>query len=217
MKLNTESEFLMKTNNVDFGKSFKFKHKNAGKDNDAIYTYTLLEDCYSALVTWPKTRDFPAGSCKYLFDEARDLVEDGLWVVLPSETTDYTRECIDKLNAWTGCMSYNDSYFGEPAGMLKSTIRQLDKTYKVNIATDMEEIVGDTGPELSFQTNTKITDTLLNEIKSFTTTSKHSVNIYNGAYEVFRSGEDMAYQCKDDETLRSVMQALKVLDGVVHD
>lgn len=153
----------MKTNNVDFGKSFKFKRKNADKDNDAIYTYTLLEDCYSALVTWPKTRDFSAGSCKYLFDEARDMVEDGLWIVLP---------------------------------------------------TDMKEIVGDIGPELSFQTNARITDTLLNEIKSFTATSKHSVNIYSGAYEVFRSGEDMAYQCKDDTSLRSVMQALKVLDGV---
>lgn len=43
---------------------------------------------------------------------------------------DFTRQCIDKLNMYTGCMSYNDSYFGEPEGELKRIIRQLDKTYK---------------------------------------------------------------------------------------
>lgn len=194
----------MKTNNVDFGKSFKFKVPNF----DVVYIFQQGKGfCVEGGSNWT-----------YLHtDSAREAVLMGTWIVEPSENIDYTRECIDKLNEWTGCMSYNDSYFGEPAGMLKSTIRQLDKTYKVNIATDMEEIVGDIGPELSFQTNAKITDTLLNEIKSFTTSSKHSVNIYNGAYEVFRSGEDVAYQCKDDETMRSVMQALSVLDSVLVD
>ena len=201
----------MKTNNVDFGKSFKLK----AKLYDTIYTCHSVDETGRCKVTW--TEDGEDGSTSYKASTIAEYIRDGDWVVLPSETTDYTRECIDKLNAWIGCMSYNDSYFGEPAGMLKSTIRQLDKTYKVNIATDMREIVGDIGPELSFRTNAKITDTLLNEIKAFTATSKHSVNIYNGAYEVFRSGEDVAYQCKDDTSLRSVMQALKVLDSVLVD
>lgn len=199
----------MKTNNVDFGKSFKLK----AKLYDTIYTCHSVGDTGRCKVTW--TEDGEDGSTSYKASTIAEYIRDGDWVVLPSETTDYTRECIDKLNAWIGCMSYNDSYFGEQAGMLKSTIRQLDKTYKEGNSHSTKEIVGDIGPELSFQTNTKITDNLLNEIKSFTTTSKHSVNIYNGAYEVFRSGEDMAYQCKDDETLRKVMHALKVLDGVM--
>lgn len=200
----------MKTNNVDFGKSFKFKTSS----HDLIYTCSAVDSKGECIVSWDWGKGDGVESTDYMGSSVRDFIKRGSWIVLPSESADHTRECIDKLNAWIGCMSYNDSYFGEPAGMLKATIRQLDKTYKVNITTDMKEIVGDIGPELSFQTNTKITDTLLNEIKSFTTASKHSVNIYNGAYEVFRSGEDIAYQCKDDETLKSVMQALSVLDKV---
>lgn len=201
----------MKTNNVDFGKSFKLK----AKLYDTIYTCHSVDDTGRCKVTW--TEDGEDGSTSYKASTIAEYIRDGDWIVLSGESTDYTRECIDKLSAWTGCMSYNDSYFGEPAGMLKSTIRQLDKTYKECNSHSMKEIVGDIGPELSFQTNAKITDSLLNEIKSFTATSKHSVNIYNGAYEVFRSGEDVAYQCKDDETLRKVMQALKILDSVESD
>lgn len=203
----------MKTNNVDFGKSFKFMGKDAR--HTIVYNCHAMDDEGYCLIEWD-TNIGGHTSQSYKVETVIEHIRDGHWIVLPSESTDYTRECIDKLNAWTGCMSYNDSYFGEPAGMLKSTVRQLDKTYKECNSHSMKEIVGDIGPELSFQTNAKITDSLLNEIKSFTTTSKHSVNIYNGAYEVFRSGEDMAYQCKDDETLRSVMQALKVLDGVMN-
>lgn len=147
----------MKTNNVDFGKSFKLK----AKLYDTIYTCHSVGDTGRCKVTW--TEDGEDGSTSYKASTIAEYIRDGDWIVLP---------------------------------------------------TDMKEIVGDIGPELSFQTNTKITDTLLNEIKAFTTTSKHSVNIYKGAYEVFRSGEDMAYQCKDNTSLRSVMQALKVLDGV---
>lgn len=203
----------MKTNNVDFGKSFKFK--TGCQEHDLIYTCNAVDDTGRCKVTW--TEDGVDGSTSYKASTIAEYIRDGDWIVLSGESTDYTRECIDKLSAWIGCMSYNGSYFGEPAGMLKSTIRQLDKTYKESNSHSTKEIVGDIGPELSFQTNGRITDDFLNEIKSFTTTSKHSVNIYNGAYEVFRSGEDVSYQCKDDETLKSVMQALKVLDGVVHD
>lgn len=205
----------MKTNNVDFGKSFKFK--TDCQEHDLIYTCNAVDDKGECVISWDWGLGDGVESTEYMAVTIEKFIKEGSWIVLPSDTTDYTRECIDKLNAWVGCMSYNDSYFGEPAGMLKSNIRQLDKTYKEGNSHSTKEIVGDIGPELSFQTNGRITDSLLNEIKSFTTTSKHSVNIYNGAYEVFRSGEDVAYQCKDDTSLRSVMQALKVLDGVVHD
>ena len=147
----------MKTNNVDFGKSFKFKTHCT----DRIYVCFAVDEEGYCKVNWNSYGE--EHSVNYRVNEVTEWITDGSWIIIP---------------------------------------------------TDMREIVGDIGPELSFQTNAKITDNLLNEIKSFTTTSKHSVNIYNGAYEVFRSGEGMAYQCKDDETLRKVMQALKVLDGV---
>jgi hypothetical protein len=34
---------------------------------------------------------------------------------------------IRKLTRWKRCMSYNDSYFGEPAGLVKSVAHQLDR------------------------------------------------------------------------------------------
>lgn len=148
----------MKTNNVDFGKSFKFKHKNGVATT--VYTYhkpVMVGEL--AKVTWCSTNsNYDDSSCMYSVKDVERLVREGYWIVLPSESTDNP---------------HNTENISE--------------------------------------------ENLLNEIKSFTTTSKHSVNIYNGTYEVFRSGEDMAYQCKDDEVLRKVMQALKVLDGVVHD
>lgn len=151
----------MKTNNVDFGKSFKFK--THCQEHDLIYTCNAVDDKGECVISWDWGKGEGTESTEYDSSSVKKYIKEGSWIVLP---------------------------------------------------TDMREIVGDIGPELSFQTNTKITDNLLNEIKSFTTTSKHSVNIYNGTYEVFRSGEDMAYQCKDDETLKSVMQALSVLDKV---
>lgn len=149
----------MKTNNVDFGKSFKFKHKNHSKDADVIYTYNKPESNSSASkVTWGKNRWYESGYCMYSVKVARRLVEEGIWIVLPSDT---------------------------------------------------KEILGESPYPIKFDTGS-----LLDQIKHFTATSKHSVNVYEGVYEVFRSGEDMAYKCKDDEQLRSVMQALSVLDGV---
>lgn len=35
---------------------------------------------------------------------------------------------VSQLDPWRSCMSYNDSYFGEPPGHLKSTIRQMSHT-----------------------------------------------------------------------------------------
>lgn len=34
---------------------------------------------------------------------------------------------IEKLSRWKHCMSYNDSYFGEPAGLVKRAVYQLDR------------------------------------------------------------------------------------------
>lgn len=34
---------------------------------------------------------------------------------------------IGKLSHWKHCMSYNTSYFGEPAGLLKQTVYELDR------------------------------------------------------------------------------------------
>lgn len=146
----------MKTNNVDFGKSFKLK----AKLYDTIYTCHSVGDTGRCKVTW--TEDGEDGSTSYKASTIAEYIRDGDWIVLPSESTD------------------NSHNTEEP-------------------------------------TENTSEDSLLNEIKAFTATSKHSVNIYNGAYEVFRSGEDMAYQCKDDTSLRSVMQALKVLDKVIVD
>jgi hypothetical protein len=34
---------------------------------------------------------------------------------------------IRKLAQWSLCMSYNDSYFGEPAGLVKQAVKQLER------------------------------------------------------------------------------------------
>jgi hypothetical protein len=36
-------------------------------------------------------------------------------------------ELIQKLTKWKRCMSYNDSYFGEPAGLVKQVVYELDR------------------------------------------------------------------------------------------
>lgn len=35
---------------------------------------------------------------------------------------------IDQLESYYYCMSYNDSYFGEPEGLVKRTIKELSHT-----------------------------------------------------------------------------------------
>jgi hypothetical protein len=146
----------MKTNNLDFGKSFKFKHKN--EVGSTVYTYHKPSSQeQSAKVTWQgPDSNYGDGYCMYSVENAKQLVQKGYWIVLPSESTDNSPN-IEK----------------------------------------------------------KSEDNLLDEIKAFTASSKHSVNIYEGVYEVFRSGEDGVYKCADDETLKKVMSALKVLDGVL--
>lgn len=145
----------MKTNNVDFGKSFKFMGKDAR--HTIVYNCHAMDDEGYCLIEWDTSIDRNT-SQSYKVETVIEHIRDGHWIVLPSESTDN---------------SHNTENTSE--------------------------------------------DNLLDEIKAFTANSKHSVNIYNGAYEVFRSGEDMAYQCKDDEALRSVMQALSVLDSVLVD
>lgn len=39
----------------------------------------------------------------------------------------HIRELVGKLAQWQYCMSYNDSYFGEPAGLLKQVVAELAK------------------------------------------------------------------------------------------
>lgn len=148
----------MKTNNVDFGKSFKFKTRCT----DKIYTCLAVDEEGYCKVKWQ--HGDVDHTATYLSSTVSAWIKHGPWIVLP---------------------------------------------------TDMKEIVGDIGPELSFQTNAKITDTLLNEIKAFTAISNHSVFIHDGYFEVYQAGlTEFPYKCKDDETLRSVMQALGVLDKV---
>jgi hypothetical protein len=35
------------------------------------------------------------------------------------------RMLVARIARWQGCMSYNDSYFGEPRGLLKGVINEL--------------------------------------------------------------------------------------------
>lgn len=149
----------MKTNNVDFGKSFKFKHKN-GVDS-TVYTYHKPStQGQSAKVTWKgPDSHYGDGYCMYSVENARQLVQNGYWIILPSETPDN---------------SHNTENISE--------------------------------------------DNLLDEIKAFTATSNHSVFIHDGYFEVYQAGlAEFPYKCKDEEQLRSVMQALSVLDKVSHD
>lgn len=45
----------------------------------------------------------------------------------PVATTQRVKDLIGKLDEWRYRMSYNDSYFGEPEGFLKKTVRELAK------------------------------------------------------------------------------------------
>lgn len=44
---------------------------------------------------------------------------------------DHVRMLVGKLDAWRLCMSYNESYFGEPAGLVKSVVNEL--AHAVNV------------------------------------------------------------------------------------
>ena len=196
-KSTIERNTLMKTNNVDYGKSFKFKYKG----RDKIFTCHAVDAEGLCTISWVEGSGDEPSTTYYYANSIAAFIKDGDWIVLPSESTDYTRECIDKLNAWTGCMSYNDSYVGEPAGMLKSTIRQLDKTYR-----------GSSHNTEKTAENNNFLDT----IKAFTASSNHSVFIYEGKFEVYQAGlTEYPYKCKDDEQLITVMNALTVLDKVL--
>lgn len=37
----------------------------------------------------------------------------------------HLRQLVGDIEQWLPCMSYNDSYFGEPPGQLKRTVREL--------------------------------------------------------------------------------------------
>lgn len=43
----------------------------------------------------------------------------------PAPVSDHVRRLVGKLHQWQLCMSYNESYFGEPAGLVKSTVEEL--------------------------------------------------------------------------------------------
>jgi hypothetical protein len=41
------------------------------------------------------------------------------------EDSEELRRLVGKLDQWWLCMSWNESYFGEPAGLVKSTVAEL--------------------------------------------------------------------------------------------
>ena len=46
------------------------------------------------------------------------------------------KQLVEDLERWTMCMSYNDSYVGEPPGFLKKTIRQMTKHVEAHEAAE---------------------------------------------------------------------------------
>src|SRR3546814_4849854 len=42
-----------------------------------------------------------------------------------AEVSEHVRKLVGKLDQWRGCMSYNARYFGEPIGLVKSTVADL--------------------------------------------------------------------------------------------
>jgi hypothetical protein len=46
---------------------------------------------------------------------------------MSSEYDEEVRRLVGKLAQWRHCMSYNESYFGEPHGLLKSAIAELER------------------------------------------------------------------------------------------
>ena len=56
------------------------------------------------------------------------------------DTDDRMRKLVGQLDLYRNCMSYNDSYFGEPPGMLKQTIRQMVKHIDAEDRAAVEQI-----------------------------------------------------------------------------
>src|SRR3546814_20928455 len=45
-----------------------------------------------------------------------------------AEVSEHVRKLVGKLDQWRGCMSYNARYFGEPIGLVKSTVADLARS-----------------------------------------------------------------------------------------
>lgn len=149
----------MKTNNVDFGKSFKFIWHG---DKETVYTCHKANKAKVCKVSWPKAYGSDSGNTNYPVVQIENNINSGSWIVLP---------------------------------------------------TDMKEIVGESQYPIKFDTGN-----LLDQIKDFTANSNHSIFIHDGKFEVYQAGlAEFPYQCKDEEVLKIVMGALKVLDGVLVD
>lgn len=71
------------------------------------------------------------GMASYLLDKGAvkvpELLEDAAKELI--EMASVLRALIklnNKMYQWTSCMSYNGSYVGEPEGLIKSTIREME-------------------------------------------------------------------------------------------
>lgn len=203
-------------------RTFKFQVSPEISEYGPDITYTYKETKGGNNVFWGDSNE---ESIQYSVNSIRKLIAAGDWIVLPSEPEkkpdeDFTRQCIDKLNTYTSCMSYNDSYFGEPEGELKRVIRELDKTYnksKEKIVDTLQlkiEIDGIKEAQEVLDKMVEQSNTTLEAIKSFTTGTGHDVWIAEGTYKVYRKSEDMPYICHTDTILIEVMKALVTLDEV---
>ena len=177
------------------------------EEADENWTYSK-EQVESAL---EKGSWIAAGGHEVPFDTYTAKLHDNEEVAQP-----YLNKLIKDLSQYQHCMSYNDSYFGEPEGFLKRAVRQMAKEIdkqgdKVDISNLKIEI--DTS-EIRKEFDEIIDGAILAKIKAFTTDSGHSVFVHDGIYKVYRAEEDCSYIARDEETLIEVMEAITTLDSV---
>lgn len=55
------------------------------------------------------------------------IVDFGIPVPPKDEAEPAWQHHAKKLTSWRHCMSYNDSYFGEPPGLLKQVVAELER------------------------------------------------------------------------------------------
>lgn len=215
----------------DLPDTFKFTVEDGLQD---FYVATKQGNNYH--ITW----DVSDTGTYYSVDNVERHVETGNWKIIEDRIitfcegysnnlhnneeviyTDYLEKLVNDLVQWQSCMSYNDSYFGEPEGFLKKTIRQMahemnqpKETYKENWATTTtyhqgEKIMHE--DELLVCTDGEEQD-ILERIQQFTFCTGHTVMIDGGSFEVYREDEDVPYTTDCEHCLLDIMKAIEVLD-----
>lgn len=135
--------------------TFKFVTDVCEDHDGNVYTCTILKDFSHPRITWIDEDGNRQISGSYCKDTIQKYIENGTWKILEEEDEQepdlmnylyeiirsgkdddkvvednqeqepHINKLVNDLEKYIHCMSYNDSYFGEPEGFLKQTVRKM--------------------------------------------------------------------------------------------